>query len=103
MPVLVLYTYAYHRQRGHTENVVLQRNGAESPGITGRINYRVLNTSVAQVILNQPGVTAVVCQRITTSMPEHVRVNSNINSCTLPVFTEQRVQLLPGQPPPVPG
>lgn len=43
------------------------------------INNGILNISVPQVILNQPGVTALICQRVAACMPEHMRVYVDIN------------------------
>ncbi len=65
--------------------------------IRGRVPHRMPDIPVPQIILNQPGVRPVISQRITTGMPQHVRVRAYRDVGCLAEAGEKVIELLTGK------
>lgn len=66
-----------------------------------RVELRVPDLFVAEVILDQPRVVPSVCQKKSTGMPEHVRMDRHRQSCSPADFAAQITECLPGHRPPL--
>lgn len=70
---------------------LLTPQSLEPRGVGGRVANGVLDVAVPQVILDQAGVCALVGQRKTTGVPEHVRMRSEGQRCGAAGGLEQQV------------
>ena len=72
-------------------NQKLKDNRFEASSIGCRINNGVLNVSVPQIILNEPGVASFIRKRIATGMPEHMWMYVDVNVSGLASLLENTV------------
>ena len=76
----------------------LKFNCLKAHGIAGGIKYGMVNVSVSQVVLNQTGINALICQTITTGMAQHVGMRRDFDIGIFTIVAYQSINLLAGDP-----